>query len=85
MKSKAKMTTSLSSLHRKNTENIVRSVLSDLKKSLKLSISELEEEITSSGDVIINRQMWQRVNGLKIAIERIERYEKEVIDLMYPK
>lgn len=79
------MTTSLSSLHRKNTENIVRSVLSDLKKSLKLSISELEEEITSSGDVIINRQMWQRVNGLKIAIERIERYEKEVIDLMYPK
>lgn len=79
------MTTSLSELHRQNTENIVRAVVHDLKKSLQKAVFELENEIYSSEDVVKNRNLWQRVNGVKIAIEKIDQYEGEVINRMYPK
>ena len=72
-------------IQKQQRENMVRATIGDLKKAIKTRIFALEMKIATSEDGMMNRKLWERVNGLKISIEEIDTYEKEIVDLMYPR
>jgi len=74
----------MSKLESEHRGNLIRSCLSDIKKSLQRDIYDLEDEQVSSDELMKDRRHRGKIMGIKQAIAKIERYEEEVVNLMFP-
>lgn len=68
----------------KGRERVVRSALEDIRKNINQEIGLCYDEQVDQNKMV-ERDLGNQIKGLKIALSLIEKYEREVIDLIYPK